>query len=103
VYCAEDPDAFWEAAGPHLLYEAREYHSWQKGVTSAVHDSSETVEEMKAAGVYVVWTPDELIARCKAGELSAATTHPLCGGMPPELSWQSLRLLGEKVIPALTG
>jgi alkanesulfonate monooxygenase SsuD/methylene tetrahydromethanopterin reductase-like flavin-dependent oxidoreductase (luciferase family) len=101
VFCAEDPDAFWEQAGPHLLYEAREYHSWQKGVTSAVHDASETVEEMRAAGVYVVWTPDELVERARSGELAAVTTHPLCGGMPPDLSWQSLRLLGETVIPAL--
>jgi hypothetical protein len=84
-----------------MLYEAQQYHEWQKGVTSAVHDSSETVDQMKQAGVYVVWTPDELIERARSGELGAATTHPLVGGMPAELSWQSLRLLGEKVIPAL--
>jgi alkanesulfonate monooxygenase SsuD/methylene tetrahydromethanopterin reductase-like flavin-dependent oxidoreductase (luciferase family) len=101
VYCAENPDAFWERAGPHLLYEARSYHSWQKGVTSAVHDSSETVDEMKAAGVYAVWTPEEMIERCRSGEVGAVTTHPLCGGMPIDLSYESLRLIAETVIPAV--
>jgi alkanesulfonate monooxygenase SsuD/methylene tetrahydromethanopterin reductase-like flavin-dependent oxidoreductase (luciferase family) len=103
IYCAEDPDAFWDQAGEHLLYEARAYHAWQKGVTSAVHDESSSVEEMRAAGIYVVWTPEEMIERCRGGELMAATTHPLCGGMPPELSWVSLRLIGETVIPAVKG
>ncbi len=103
VYCAEDPDAYWDAVGEHLLYEARAYHAWQKGVTSAVHDSSETVEEMRAAGIYVVLTPDEMIRIARDEGIMALTTHPLCGGIPPELSWQSMRLIGEVVIPAVKG
>jgi alkanesulfonate monooxygenase SsuD/methylene tetrahydromethanopterin reductase-like flavin-dependent oxidoreductase (luciferase family) len=101
VYCAEDPDACWDAIGEHLLYEARAYHAWQKGVTSAVHDSSETVEEMRKAGIYCVLTPDEMIRMATDDGIMALTTHPLCGGIPPELSWQSLKLIGEVVIPAV--
>jgi alkanesulfonate monooxygenase SsuD/methylene tetrahydromethanopterin reductase-like flavin-dependent oxidoreductase (luciferase family) len=102
VYCAEDPDRFWAEAGEHLLYEATVYSSWQQGVTSAVHDTSTTVEEMKAAGVYAVMTPDELIEYCGTlGPLDGVPTHPLCGGMPEELSWSSLQLMADKVIPAV--
>ena len=101
IYCAEDPDRFWHEAGPHLLHEAREYHSWQKGVTSVVHDASTTVDEMRAAGVYAVLTPDELIAFARRGGVAAVTTHPLCGAMPPALSWESLRLIGDVVLPAV--
>ncbi|MBV9411019.1 MAG: LLM class flavin-dependent oxidoreductase [Acidimicrobiia bacterium] len=103
VFCAEDPDAFWDRYGEHLLHEARVYDSWQGDVTSVVHDRSETVDEMRTAGVYVVWTPDELIARIQSGEVTGVTTHPLCGGLPPEGSWESLRLLGDVVMPAVRG
>ena len=27
--------------------------------------------------------------------------HPLCGGTPPELAWETLRLVGERILPAL--
>jgi len=103
VYCAQDPDAFWQDCGKYLLHEARVYDSWQGEHTSAVRDRSATVEEMRKAGVYVVLSPDELIDKCRSGEIGAVTTHPLCGGMPPEAAWESLRLLAEVVLPAVRG
>ena len=102
IYCAEDPDEFWAKAGPHLLHEATQYSSWQVGVTSAVHDTSTTIDEMKSAGVYAVMTPDELIAYASnGGPLQEITTHPLCGGLPEDLSWSSLELIASRVIPAV--
>jgi hypothetical protein len=29
------------------------------------------------------------------------SSHPLCGGLPADPSWESLRLVCEKVMPAL--
>jgi hypothetical protein len=29
--------------------------------------------------------------------------QPLCGGLPPALAWESLRLVVEKVLPAARG
>ena len=101
IYCADDPDAFWDRYGEHLLHEARVYDSWQGDHTSAVRDSSASVEEMRKAGIYAVFTPDELIARVRSGEVRSVTTHPLCGGLPPEGAWESLRLLAEVVMPAV--
>jgi hypothetical protein len=101
VFCAEDPDSFWDRYGPHLLHEARVYESWQGQNASAVRDSSTTVDEMRKAGVYAVWTPDELIARVQSGEVSGVTTHPMCGGLPPDGAWENLRLLAEVVMPAV--
>ena len=103
IFCAEDPDAFWARYGDHLLHEARVYDSWQGDHTSAVRDSSSTVEEMRKAGAYVVWTPDELIDRVRSGDVSGVTTHPLCGGLPPDGAWENLRLLGDVVMPAVRG
>ncbi len=103
VYCAEDPEAFWGHHGHHLLADARSYAEWHGTNASYVIDSSTNVDEMKAAGVYVVLTPEELVARCRAREIRLVTSHPACGGLPPEPSWESLRLMSEQVIPALAG
>ena len=104
IIVSRDPDRTWARIGENLLYEATEYAAWQQGVTSAVHDTSTTVEEMKAAGVYAVMTPEECIAYAnRIGPLDPITTHPLCGGIPPDVSWEHLELLGNEVIPAVKG
>ena len=103
IFCAQDPDAFWDRYGEHMLHEARVYDSWQGDHTSAVRDRSSTVEEMRKAGAYVVWTPDQVIEHVRAGDVSGVTTHPLCGGLPPEGAWANLRLLGDVVMPAVRG
>ncbi|MBW3665939.1 MAG: LLM class flavin-dependent oxidoreductase [Actinobacteria bacterium] len=102
--CADDPDRFWAEHGEHLLHEARSYTSWQQGSRSAVLDTSRTVEEMREAGIYRVCTPDELVAEVRAaGDGATVTSHPLIGGLPPEVGWRNLELLAEQVMPAVRG
>lgn len=103
VFCSEDPDRFWAEHGRHLLADATAYQQWHGASKSYVQDASTSVEEMRAAGVYVVATPDDLISRCESGEIRLVTSHPACGGLPTEPSWESLRLLSEKVRPSLAG
>ncbi|MDO9494785.1 MAG: LLM class flavin-dependent oxidoreductase [Nocardioides sp.] len=104
VFCAEDPDAFWGKYGHHLLADATSYAAWRGSEQqSYVQDDSATVEEMRAAGVYVVLTPDALVERCRSREIRLVTSHPMCGGLPAEPSWESVRLLSEVVRPALAG
>ncbi|NYG57322.1 alkanesulfonate monooxygenase SsuD/methylene tetrahydromethanopterin reductase-like flavin-dependent oxidoreductase (luciferase family) [Nocardioides daedukensis] len=95
IFCAEDPDEFWARHGEHLLADAAAYRAWQGAVPSAVADGSTTVDEMRAAGVYAVFTPDDLEARCRSGEIAVVTSHPGCGGLPAEPSWESLRLVSD--------
>ena len=102
VFCAEDPDRFWATYGHHLLADAQGYAAWRGAdQRSYVQDDSSTVEEMRAAGVYVVLTADELIERCRSKEIRLVTSHPACGGLPAEPSWESVRLISEVVRPAL--
>ncbi|WP_341927728.1 LLM class flavin-dependent oxidoreductase [Nocardioides psychrotolerans] len=107
IFCAEDPDAFWADFGHHLLADAQGYQAWRStdavggAVTSFVRDDSSSVAEMRAAGVYVVLTPSALVDRCRSREIRLITCHPLCGGLPAEPSWESLRLISEVVAPAL--
>lgn len=101
VFCSEDPDRFWAENGKYLLAEARGYNAWHNDFTSLVRDSSDSVEQMRMAGVYVVETPADLIAKCLAREIRVVSSHPLCGGLPEEPSWESLRLVCETVLPAV--
>ena len=101
VFCAEDPDRFWATYGRHLLADATAYADWHGSNASYVVDTSRTVEEMRAAGTYVVLTPDDLVTRCRDREIRLVTCHPACGGLPTEPSWESLRLVCETVMPAL--
>jgi alkanesulfonate monooxygenase SsuD/methylene tetrahydromethanopterin reductase-like flavin-dependent oxidoreductase (luciferase family) len=101
IFCAERPDEFWERYGEHLLADAIAYQEWHGEAGSYVVDHSRTVEEMRAAGVYAVLTADDLVERCRSGEIRLVTSHPACGGLPAEPSWESLRLVCETVLPAL--
>ncbi|MFH8613557.1 LLM class flavin-dependent oxidoreductase [Streptomyces sp. NPDC017979] len=96
LHVSEDPDRTWAQYGEHFLHEARTYSSWQSAdIRSAVHARASTAAELRAEGVYRVVTPEE----CAALDLDVLVLHPLCGGMPPEEGWRSLRLLCEKVLP----
>ena len=46
-------------------------------------------------------TPDHLVRLVRDGDLRLITNHPLCGGIPLEAGWESLRLIGERVLPEI--
>ncbi|MCU1391842.1 MAG: hypothetical protein JWM34_270 [Ilumatobacteraceae bacterium] len=101
VHVSEDPDTAWDQFGHHFLHEATVYDSWQTAdIHSAAHSEATTVEELRAEGKYQILTPDEAVERCREmGPFDALTMHPLCGGMPIEEAWSSIRLVAEAVIP----
>jgi alkanesulfonate monooxygenase SsuD/methylene tetrahydromethanopterin reductase-like flavin-dependent oxidoreductase (luciferase family) len=101
VFVAEDLDSAWEKIGPHMLYDATIYRSWMGDFTGASSRSdSESIAQMRAEnGAYRILTPDEAIAQARSG--IPLLLHPLCGGLPPEIAWESLHLVSERVMPAL--
>lgn len=97
-----DPDAAWERLGSYLLHDARAYADWNVGAAKPLPGSVvdvRTVEEVRAAGRYRVYTPDEAVDHVRAGD--PLMLHPLCGGTPPELGWSTLRLVADDVLPRL--
>ncbi|MBL7494905.1 LLM class flavin-dependent oxidoreductase [Frankia sp. CNm7] len=101
VHVAEDPEKAWAELGEYFLHEATLYASWQPpGQTSAAHSHASTVDELRAEAKYRILSPDECVERARGGA-GVTVLHPLCGGMPPERGWESLRLYGEKVLPRL--
>jgi alkanesulfonate monooxygenase SsuD/methylene tetrahydromethanopterin reductase-like flavin-dependent oxidoreductase (luciferase family) len=101
VALAHDVDQGWEEMGPYFLHEANAYGTWQaqEGVASP-YRSAAGREELRASGQYVVMTPDQYVEELRAAPFAFAFFHPLCGGMPIDLAWASLRLFEREVCPA---
>lgn len=100
VHVTRDPERAWALIGPHALYDATTYASWQTpGQRSAVDVHARTVDELRASGVYRVVTPDECLDLARA--CGNVTLHPLMGGIPPALGWESLELFAAEVLPRL--
>jgi len=100
VALAEDPAQGWAEMAPYFLHEMNAYGTWQaqEGVASPYRTTTDT-EALRASGHYRVLSPDQFVAEQEAAQLPFAMFHPLCGGMPPELAWKSLRLFEDKVLP----
>jgi alkanesulfonate monooxygenase SsuD/methylene tetrahydromethanopterin reductase-like flavin-dependent oxidoreductase (luciferase family) len=98
VHVSEDPERDWARIGEHALYDARTYAAWQTpDQRSQVHVAGQTVDDVRQSGVYRVLTPDECIALAK--EQGRIILHPLMGGIPAKLGWESLELFEKKVLP----
>ncbi len=100
-FVSEDPDRAWAQIGPHLLHDANMYGRWM-GEDNARKTGqwASSVEELRAAeGIYRILTPDQATEHIRAK--GVWVTHPLCGGLPPDLAWPSLELLVNRVLPGL--
>ena len=101
VALAEDADAGWAAMEPFFLHENNAYGAWQAqdDVASPYHSVSDGAA-LRASGNYTVVTPDEYGVELREAPFPFAFLHPLCGGMPIDLAWSSLRLFEREVLPA---
>lgn len=98
---ARDPEAGWQAMAPFFLHETNAYGAWKvdAGEDSPYNVFADT-DALRAANSYHVITPDQMIAQLKAAPYPVAMFHPLCGGMPIDLAWDSLKLFENEVLPA---
>jgi alkanesulfonate monooxygenase SsuD/methylene tetrahydromethanopterin reductase-like flavin-dependent oxidoreductase (luciferase family) len=103
VHVADDPDAAWAKIAPHAVYDAHTYMTWQPSdQRSAVHVDAPDPDGVRASGVYRVVTPNECVALAEElGDTGTLILHPLMGGIPPDLAWESLELFEAKVLPRL--
>jgi alkanesulfonate monooxygenase SsuD/methylene tetrahydromethanopterin reductase-like flavin-dependent oxidoreductase (luciferase family) len=101
VALAEDTEQGWEQMAPFFLHETNAYGRWQaeEGIASPYRMVAD-VDELRAGEQYRVLTPAQFVAEQKASPFPFAFFHPLCGGMPIELAWSSLRLFEQDVLPA---
>ncbi|HEX3796917.1 MAG TPA: LLM class flavin-dependent oxidoreductase [Acidimicrobiales bacterium] len=101
VALAKDSESGWEQMGPYFLHETNAYGAWQAQTNvGSPYRVATDVEELRATGSYVVLTPEEYVEELRASPFAFSMFHPMCGGIPPELAWTSLRLFEHEVLPA---
>jgi alkanesulfonate monooxygenase SsuD/methylene tetrahydromethanopterin reductase-like flavin-dependent oxidoreductase (luciferase family) len=100
VAIAEDAEKGWDQLAPFFLHEMNAYGAWQaQDDTANGYRIVDDVDALRATGQYRVVTPDELVSQLQAAPIPFAMFHPLVGGTPPELAWESLRLFEREVLP----
>jgi alkanesulfonate monooxygenase SsuD/methylene tetrahydromethanopterin reductase-like flavin-dependent oxidoreductase (luciferase family) len=98
VHVSEDPERAWVAIGEHALYDASSYATWQTGDhDNVVALDATTLDDLRASGMWQVITPDQCLELGRT--TGSVALHPLMGGMPPELGWESMQLFVDKVLP----
>lgn len=104
LYVTEDPDRDWPLLAPHLRFATNTYAEWAKerGVGSTTYQAAVSDEELRKLEIFKVLRPDECYSYLKdLGPETQVTFHALFGGIDPALSWRSLHLFEEKVLPRL--
>jgi hypothetical protein len=101
VALAEDPDQGWERMAPFFLHETNAYGEWQaQDDVAAPFRTADGLAELRRGDQYRVLTPERFVTELKAAPRPFTQFHPLCGGMPMDLAWSSLRLFEREVLPA---
>jgi alkanesulfonate monooxygenase SsuD/methylene tetrahydromethanopterin reductase-like flavin-dependent oxidoreductase (luciferase family) len=104
LYVSDNPDRDWPRVAPHVAYATNTYAEWAKerGVGDTRYRAAETIEALKAMPNVKVLTPDQCFDYLvELGQQTSVTFHALLGGLDPELSWRSLRLFEQQVLPRL--
>lgn len=103
IHLAHDPDQAWAKIAGYAMECNNFYTNAAQATTQDLPlQDAESVDELRRQGLFPVMTPDECIAYCRAlPEGTRIMLQPVLGGMPPEISWESLELWANAVLPAL--
>lgn len=103
TFVSDDPDAYWQEIAPHVQHETNMYARWaEKAGVFSPYKYYDNCDELRSSGAYKVYRPAELIdAARNMVSAQPIMLHPLCGGIHPDLAWQSLKLFMKDVMPTL--
>ena len=104
-HLAHDVEQGWDELAPFAMHEMNAYGAWmvEAGVGAAGgYEPVADADALRATGQYRVLTPDDLVSELAGkGPFGFAMFHPMVGGLPPSLAWESLRLFEHEVLPRL--
>lgn len=98
---ASDVEAGWQAMSPFFLHETNAYGAWKAAAgEDTPYDVFPDTDTLRKANRYHVVTSEQMVSQLKAAPYPVAQFHPLCGGMPVDIAWDSLKLFEKEVLPA---
>ncbi|MET0985580.1 MAG: LLM class flavin-dependent oxidoreductase [Steroidobacteraceae bacterium] len=103
IHVSRDPERDWARIGRHMLHELNMYSRWAResgAYTPFGHDVTD-LQTLQATGIYRIVTPEDCVALFER-ERDAGhhiMFNPLCGGLHPEIAWESLELMASEVLP----
>jgi alkanesulfonate monooxygenase SsuD/methylene tetrahydromethanopterin reductase-like flavin-dependent oxidoreductase (luciferase family) len=104
-HVALDAEQGWKEYAPFAMHEVNAYGEWMASAGIGIEGgyvSTDDADALRTTGQYRVLTPDDLAAEIRAkGELGFTLFHPMVGGVPPEMAWESLHLFEHEVLPRL--
>ena len=102
-FVSADPDAYWQKIAPHVQHETNMYANWaEKASVFSPYRHFDDLDKLRDSGAYNVYRPNELIdAARNMVSAQPIMLHPLCGGIHPDLAWESLELFMKEVMPTL--
>jgi alkanesulfonate monooxygenase SsuD/methylene tetrahydromethanopterin reductase-like flavin-dependent oxidoreductase (luciferase family) len=105
LHVTDDPEKTRQQLVPHQLHVAKAYAKYaeEAGWAGSPFAGVDTIEKVKASGLFPVVTPDECVKLAEdadrvGGDLGLM---PLIGGLDPKIGWKSVELFVEKVLPRL--
>lgn len=100
LHISEDPDRTWSRMAPFAAHETNSYAGL--GAEPRLFSPVDDLAELRAPGKYTIMTPDEAFDLLSGlGREAEVVLSPLMGGMDPDIGWESLELLVDKVLPRL--
>jgi alkanesulfonate monooxygenase SsuD/methylene tetrahydromethanopterin reductase-like flavin-dependent oxidoreductase (luciferase family) len=104
-HLARDVEQGWQDYAPYALHEVNAYGAWMASGGIGAEGGYETTADadaLRATGQYRVLTPEDLVAEIRGqGEFGFTLFHPMAGGVPPAMAWESLHLFEHEVLPHL--
>ena len=104
-HLAHDVEQAWEDYAPFALHEVNAYGAWMASAGIGAEGGYETTADadaLRKTGQYRVLTPDDLATEIRAkGDFGFTIFHPMAGGVPPAMAWESLHLFEREVLPQL--
>jgi alkanesulfonate monooxygenase SsuD/methylene tetrahydromethanopterin reductase-like flavin-dependent oxidoreductase (luciferase family) len=105
LHVSDDPERDWPIVAPHVQYASNANAAFAAERTGGVqtYPAITGLDDLKKNKMLMVVTPDQCVALAQSlGAHSEITLQPLMGGLDPEVSWASLQLFEQKVLPRLT-
>lgn len=103
IFVSEDPETTWQRIARHALHETNCYARWyREGGIPGPYGHSDSTDALRATGLYQVLSPEQCIELARSlGPGGQLYVHPLLAGIDADIGRETLRLLGERVLPAL--